>query len=152
MFTFPNLFLFQNATSVASLVTGLETTSNDKVSSGAKSQEDIMSVLLAHEKRGGNAIGSAAAAVKAVIPGQPDSASDSSGDEDHKELDASEPGELFNCFNDPSQCSPFMSFTHICLKPIVMWASGNMSNAYVITEFSLKCCYTVLMCIRPWLH
>jgi hypothetical protein len=27
-----------------------------------------------------------------------------------------------------------------------------MSNAYVITEFSLKCCYTVLMCIRPWLH
>ncbi|XP_021923008.1 general transcription factor IIE subunit 1 [Zootermopsis nevadensis] len=63
-----------NATSMADLVTGLETASNDKVSSGAKSQEDIMSVLLAHEKR--------------------DSASDSSGDEDKKELDASEPAEI----------------------------------------------------------
>jgi hypothetical protein len=137
---------------MASLVTGLETTSNDKVSSGAKSQEDIMSVLLAHEKRGGNAIGSAAAAVKAVIPGQTDSASDSSGDEDQKELDASEPGELFNSFNDPSFCSPFMSSTHICLKPIVTWASGNVSNTYAITEFSLKCLCTVQMCIRLWLH
>lgn len=46
-----------------------------------------MSVLLAHEKRG-----SAVAPVKAVIPGQTDSASESSGDEDLKQLDMSEPG------------------------------------------------------------
>lgn len=98
---------------MADLVTGLETASNDKVSSGAKSQEDIMSVLLAHEKRGGSAVGSAAAAVKAVMPGKADSASDSSGDEDKKELDASEPGELFNYLNDHSQRSPFMCSTHI---------------------------------------
>jgi hypothetical protein len=74
---------------MGSLVPGLETTNSDKVSAGAKSQEDIMSVLLAHEKRS-----SSAAAVKAVIPGQNDSASESSGDEDLKNLDASEPGEF----------------------------------------------------------
>ena len=46
-----------------------------------------MSVLLAHEKRG-SALGS----TNVVIPGHTDSASDSSGDEDMKEIDPSEPG------------------------------------------------------------
>lgn len=135
---------------MASLVTGLETNSNDKVSSGAKGQEDIMSVLLAHEKRGGNAVGSAAAAVKAVIPRQTDSASDSSGDEDQKELDASEPGELFNCFDNSNECFPFMNSTYICLKLIVIYSSGSMNNAYFLTECSLKYHNTLLICFRPW--
>ncbi|PNF40977.1 General transcription factor IIE subunit 1 [Cryptotermes secundus] len=78
-----------NATPMGSLVPGLETSNTDKANAGAKSQEDIMSVLLAHEKRS-----STAAAVKAVIPGQNDSASESSADEDLKELDASEPAEI----------------------------------------------------------
>jgi len=82
-----SFFALQNSKPTGSLLPGLETASNDKISSGAKSQEDIMSVLLAHEKRG-----SAVAPVKAVIPGQTDSASESSGDEDLKQLDMSEPG------------------------------------------------------------
>jgi hypothetical protein len=82
-------FSFQNATPISSLVPSLETANSDnKASAAVKSQDDIMSVLLAHEKRS-----STAAAVKAVIPGQNDSGSESSADEDLKELDASEPGE-----------------------------------------------------------
>lgn len=91
-------FLFQNATPMGSLVPGLETSNSDKVSGGAKSQEDIMSVLLAHEKRS-----SSAAAIKAVIPGQNDSASESSADEDLKELDASEPGEFLSSLRISNQ-------------------------------------------------
>lgn len=96
---------FQNATPMGSLVPGLDTSNTDKVNAGAKSQEDIMSVLLAHEKRS-----STAAAVKAVIPGQNDSASESSADEDLKELDASEPGEflsslrIYTHFSLPTSC------------------------------------------------
>lgn len=99
---------------------GLETPTNDKINSVPKSHEDIMSVLLAHEKRGGSAIGSTAAAVKAVIPGQTDSASESSGDEDLKELDASEPGEFLKCFSDPNQYSSFMNTIQVYLKAIVI--------------------------------
>lgn len=89
----------------------LETTNSDKVTAAAKSQEDIMSVLLAHEKRS-----STAAAVKAVIPGQNDSASESSADEDLKELDPSEPGE----FTAPRFIHIAPSIDHrglICLIP-----------------------------------
>ncbi|KAK7872034.1 hypothetical protein R5R35_004545 [Gryllus longicercus] len=50
-----------------------------------KGQEDIMSVLLAHEKRGGGGL-STAAAVKAVIPGHNESGSDSSGEEDNRDM------------------------------------------------------------------
>jgi hypothetical protein len=91
-------FLLQNATPMGSLVPGLETANSDKVSAGAKSQEDIMSVLLAHEKRS-----SSAAAVKAVIPGQNDSASESSADEDLRELDASEPGAFLSSLRISNQ-------------------------------------------------
>lgn len=92
---------------MGSLVPGLET-STDKVNAGAKSQEDIMSVLLAHEKRS-----SAAAAVKAVIPGQNDSASESSADEDLKELDASEPGEFLSSLRISSQNLYALLLPHI---------------------------------------
>ncbi|XP_069705289.1 general transcription factor IIE subunit 1 [Periplaneta americana] len=98
-----------NTTPSASLVPGLETTVPEKVSAGAKSQEDIMSVLLAHEKRGSGAIGSTAAAVKAVIPGQADSASESSGEEDFKELDASEPAEIETMDSDDDELIPVVS-------------------------------------------
>jgi transcription initiation factor TFIIE subunit alpha len=93
-----------NSKPTGSLLPGLETASNDKISSGAKSQEDIMSVLLAHEKRG-----SAVAPVKAVIPGQTDSASESSGDEDLKQLDMSEPAEIDSGDSDDDDLIPVVS-------------------------------------------
>lgn len=57
----------------------------DKPSAGNnRNQEDIMSVLLAHERRGG-AVGlpglAASAAIRSVLPGASSPASDSSGDE-----------------------------------------------------------------------
>ncbi|KAJ9598290.1 hypothetical protein L9F63_011030, partial [Diploptera punctata] len=91
--------------SSASLVPRLETSNNDKIGATAKTQEDIMSVLLAHEKRGGNALGSQAA----VIPGQTDSASDSSGDEDVKEIYPSEPVEIETMDSDEDDLIPVVS-------------------------------------------
>ncbi|XP_063223948.1 general transcription factor IIE subunit 1 [Bacillus rossius redtenbacheri] len=59
----------------------LPTTDAAMEKAGAKSQEDIMSVLLAHEKP---SVGSTAAAVKAV---QAESGSEASGDDDFKDVD-----------------------------------------------------------------
>lgn len=51
--------------------------------------EDIMSVLLAHERRGGSA-GAAAGATKAILP--QDSNSESSDDEAFKDITVPSPG------------------------------------------------------------
>ncbi|PSN30913.1 General transcription factor IIE subunit 1 [Blattella germanica] len=98
-----------NAAPSASLVPSLETPSNEKIGAAAKTQDDIMSVLLAHEKRGGSALGSTAAAVKAVIPGQKDSGSESSGDEDMKEIETSEHGEIEVMDSDDDDLIPVVS-------------------------------------------
>lgn len=59
-----------------------------------KQGEDIMSVLLAHEKKSGND-NAASAALKAVLPHE---SSDSSDNEDNVEMQAVETGQFYSCF------------------------------------------------------
>ncbi|XP_066991138.1 general transcription factor IIE subunit 1 isoform X2 [Anabrus simplex] len=91
----------------ASLISNAETDSLEKTNN-TKVQDDIMSVLLAHEKRSSN-LNSTAAAVKAVIPGHGDSGSDSSGEEDNRIMDISLQDEIGQIESDDDDFIPTVS-------------------------------------------
>lgn len=88
---------------------GMETPTEKVSSSVGKGQEDIMSVLLAHEKRGGGSSLATAAAVKAVIPGQNDSGSDSSAEEDNRDMVSLEQDEIGTMDSDEDDFVPVVT-------------------------------------------